>query len=58
MVQMRVLGDDVADFRLTEWLGGITTSVLCAVVAMAVCITLLRLFWNTYNKTKKYETVY
>ena len=58
LVQMRVLGDDVADFRLTEWLGGITTSVLCAVVAMVVCITLLRMFWKTYKKQNKYETVY
>ena len=57
VIQMRVLGDEVADFRLTEWLGGIAVSVLCAIVAMVICIIMLRQFWKTY-KIKKYETVY
>ena len=57
LVQMHVLGDKAADFRLTEWFGSITTAVLCAVVAMVVCVVMLRQFWKTY-KNKKYETVY
>lgn len=57
VVQMYVLGDAAADFRLTDWLGGVTNSVVCAVVAMVVSVMLLRWFWNTY-KTKKYEAVY
>ena len=53
MVQMRVLGDDAADFRLTEWLGGITVSAACALAAMAVCAIMLCQFWNTYKKIQK-----
>ena len=56
VLQMRLLGNSVADFRLTDWLGGITTSVLCAIVAMVICVVMLRHFWKTY-KNNKYETV-
>ena len=52
MVQMRVLGDEIADFRLTEWLGGIVPAIIYAVAAMAVCVVMLHKFWNTY-KTKQ-----
>lgn len=57
VVQMRVLGDDVADFSLIDWLGGNTASAICAAVSMAICVVLLRQFWVTY-KTQKYETVF
>lgn len=57
VLQMRCLGEDAVDFRLTDWFGGITVSVLYAVAAMVVCVVMLRMFWKTY-KNKKYETVY
>ena len=57
VLQMRLLGNDAFQpFSLTEWLGGVTVSVLYAIAAMLLCVVMLRLFWKTY-KTKKYETI-
>ena len=44
--QVWMLGDDVMDFRMADWMGGNVVAGVCIILGFAICFYLLRRFWE------------
>lgn len=50
--QIWALGDEAADFQMTDYLGGLWPSVLCMTAGLLLCAALLFVFWKQYIMNK------
>ena len=47
--QVWMLGDNVMDFRMADWMGGNAVAGVCIILGFAICFFLLRRFWEEYT---------
>ncbi len=50
LLEMRLLGENVYDFSYTEWIGGQKVAIVCIIVATALCIILMKRFWQNVKE--------
>ncbi len=49
VLQIHLLGEQAADFTLTEWIGGTLNAWILIVFGTIICVWMLRFFWKGYE---------